>query len=443
MFSLRNKRFLRPGHLVPLDGLLWVLDEFQPVAALVDPDTALPRAVVDWRELPPPAPDSATWVVTDHYRLWVQQGTGGPIGRVDEGGLRQVADPGGADLVAVGRGAAWCVDSRSPDPGTPGGPGVAPVPPPRPGSRLVVVAEDGGARTIAVDRPTESVTPRPDGIYLRVHGKPPTAVPMGDPRTVTGWGYAYHAEHLRLTEPLPDRIEYEQYEKREPDMEPPLWNLGGAGPWTPWHDPEEVTRYGLRAGGLRWALGALAHQPLGDRYPLVATGHDPESGRERVRVDLGTGWPRAAAECGGFLWALAGTRTRQLLRIDPLSARAEALPQVGSIDIADRCWPLVGFDADEVEEHAERERARFEDAGRYLRLSDARSEIEGEWPDLRVRLAFRHPHLPGGWLRRRWRVFDEVGRPTSETHADVHLMEDLETGQLPPPEEAVDGVLDI
>ncbi|QUH06373.1 hypothetical protein HUO13_30445 [Saccharopolyspora erythraea] len=429
---------------MPLDGLLGVLDEFQPVAALMAPDTAAVRAVVDWRELPPPAPGTATRVVTDHHRLWVQQGPGGPIGRVDEGGLRQVADPDGADLVAVGRGAAWCVDSRSPDPGRPGGPGVAPVPPPMPEGRLVVVAEDGGTRTIAVDRPTESVTLRTDGMYLRVHGKPPTAAPMGDPRTATGWTCDYHVEDLRLTEPLPDRIEYEQHEKREPDLEPPPWSHGGAGQWLAWHDTDSVSSDGLPAGGLRWAVGRVLEQPEGGSYPIVATGHDPESGAERLRVDLGAGLLHAAVECGGFLWVVVQrNRLRELLRIDPVTGQVNAVSQVGSIDIADRCWPLVGFDAGEAAAHAETERARFEDAGRYLHLSDARSELEGEWPDLRVRLTFRHPHLPGGWLRRRWRVFDEVGRRVSEMHADVHLMEDLETGQLPPPQNAVDCVLDI
>lgn len=35
---------------------------------------------------------------------------------------------------------------------------------------------------------------------------------------------------------------------------------------------------------------------------------------------------------------------------------------------------------------------------------------DGTWPDLGVRITFRHPYFPGGVLTRRIRLFDELGR---------------------------------
>lgn len=76
-------------------------------------------------------------------------------------------------------------------------------------------------------------------------------------------------------------------------------------------------------------------------------------------------------------------------------------------------------------------------------MSEARVEVIGDWPETRVEVSFRHPHYPQGRLRRTLRVFDDAGRATSTQFASVHLMEDLETGALPPAGKARDGVLEI
>ncbi|GAA2779632.1 hypothetical protein [Saccharopolyspora taberi] len=438
-----ERRFLRPRLLAAVDGALWVVDEFQPVAALVEPGTGTVREVVDWRSLAPPEPGHSAEIVTDGSRIWVQQGSS--VGWVDETGLRQAAEVGGTHLCAVGRGAAWCVDWHSPDPGRSPGPGIAPVPPPMPEGRLVIVAEDGPTRVIPVDRPAQHVEIRADGAYLEVHSEPPTATPVSS----SGWTFTYHHDHLWFPAEVPDRIEFADHAKRDPGPGGLGWSgRGGAGSWLAWHSADEVTTDGLLASGLRWALGPLPEFAHGDRHPVVATGHDPDTGAERVRFELGTGRLHAAVECGGYLWAVLCPAPRprdrpplRLLRIDPGSGQVD---QVAPVDITDRCWSPVSLPEDEIEAHANRERAVFDDVERYLRgVADARSEIDGRWPDLGVRLTFRHPYFPGGWLSRRWRVFDEIGRPVSHEYASVHLMEDLDTHHLPPVDAAEGGVLEI
>ena len=76
-------------------------------------------------------------------------------------------------------------------------------------------------------------------------------------------------------------------------------------------------------------------------------------------------------------------------------------------------------------------------------LREPRVDVRGEWPDTRVEVSFRHPYFPGGRMRRVLRVFDAAGRFMPSLYASVHLMEDLDTGRLPPVETAIDGVLDF
>lgn len=76
-------------------------------------------------------------------------------------------------------------------------------------------------------------------------------------------------------------------------------------------------------------------------------------------------------------------------------------------------------------------------------VHDAEVHIEDDWPATRSVVTFRHPHWPEGRLRRSIRVFDQAGRLTTNPYAGIHLMEDLDTGHLPPPSQARNGYLDI
>jgi hypothetical protein len=76
-------------------------------------------------------------------------------------------------------------------------------------------------------------------------------------------------------------------------------------------------------------------------------------------------------------------------------------------------------------------------------MSGSRVTVVGAWPRTRVEIAFRHPHVPEGLLRRTIAVFDAAGRIATAQYASIHLMEDVETGHLPPASAARDGILEI
>ncbi|MBG6181153.1 hypothetical protein [Arthrobacter sp. CAN_A1] len=90
----------------------------------------------------------------------------------------------------------------------------------------------------------------------------------------------------------------------------------------------------------------------------------------------------------------------------------------------------------------------WEAPGGYMKpltdgMSDARVMVADDWPDTRVEVSFKHPHYPNGRLRRTFRVFDDAGRITPTQFATISLMEDLDTGALPPARNARDGILEI
>lgn len=118
-------------------------------------------------------------------------------------------------------------------------------------------------------------------------------------------------------------------------------------------------------------------------------------------------------------------------------------------------WSLVDLSAEErdaaiqsvLREFAHLDAYWSDDSGRASPLAeglaDPRVEAVGAWPDTVVEVSLRHPHYPAGRLRRRIPVFDSAGRARPALYASIHLMEDLDTGHLPDPSAARDGILDI
>ncbi|ALU73201.1 hypothetical protein H351_06895 [Rhodococcus erythropolis R138] len=53
-----RRRFLRPRYVFFAAAHLWVVDEHQPVAALIDPHTESLAGLVAWTDLPPVPPGS-------------------------------------------------------------------------------------------------------------------------------------------------------------------------------------------------------------------------------------------------------------------------------------------------------------------------------------------------------------------------------------------------
>jgi hypothetical protein len=70
-------------------------------------------------------------------------------------------------------------------------------------------------------------------------------------------------------------------------------------------------------------------------------------------------------------------------------------------------------------------------------------DIVGDWPHTECQVYVRHRDYGELILRRRLGLFDEFGRPTEHLFPSVDVMEDLDTGYLPPVAEAVEGILDF
>ncbi|WP_298254401.1 hypothetical protein [uncultured Arthrobacter sp.] len=121
-------------------------------------------------------------------------------------------------------------------------------------------------------------------------------------------------------------------------------------------------------------------------------------------------------------------------------------------------WPLAPVTEEARNSSITRIRARFEGLGDPYLLwtsddhvvrrspSDYRAvEVteSGEWPGTEIIVSFEHCRVHDLRLRRRYRVFDDAGRPRTWAYATVHLEEDIATGAVPPRSAAVDGVLEI
>ena len=61
-------------------------------------------------------------------------------------------------------------------------------------------------------------------------------------------------------------------------------------------------------------------------------------------------------------------------------------------------------------------------------------ELRGGFPDSHIVARFRALPRPGISFARRWNLYDELGNTQDLEYADIHLMEDIESGGLPPAE---------
>lgn len=342
---------LRSPHLFTDGELIWAVDAFQPVAALLDAATGALRDVVSWRSFPPP-PLGETWRVTcSGSDLWVQPGARGPVGRIGPSGLLAAGYSAARSMVAVSSHGAWCVTDEfvqqlvtSPDY----------VPRRLPHDQVIVVGPDGSTSRVGVDRPVRDVHVTVDGVFLEVEDGPHSLRHLG----ADTWEVLWRRAFLRVPE-------------------------------------------GVLPPYLRSAL--IEAKTLPRRLPSQ--------------------------------------------RLDQAS--------VPPVDISAHCWPLGPAPVD-ADSYARSQRDRFSDldhawhdveTGDSGPLADGTSnwicDLDGSWPHTRLVITFSHRDYPGVRLRRSVPLFDEIGRIDPPEFADIHLMEDLDTGNLPPASAAVDGLLDV
>lgn len=463
-------RALEPDQVFALPSGLWVLDARQPVAAVLDPVSGAVLRLVSWRALPPadraddwPAPP----VFSDGSGLWAQERASGPLVRVDPQGVRTAVWTGGRLLAACGPEQAWCAS-------VPPGQELVAGPDPHPvrqlgGDSLLRVDADGSARVVRTEHPVRTVQADAEGLLVQVD--------------VDGWtlrhlGADLHevlrpSRWLRLPwhDDVPEQLSLAEHGLAEGFVPGGRTDAGGSGPFF-WYD--DVSPPGLDLGparlvvlGLVWRLGWV-RGPSGAGRRAVATAHDLQ-GAEVCRWDLGAGTVKAATPAGARLCVVLGPNSDaataspaagRVVALDPASpAEVTELLADGAVDIAEQCRPLVPRPID-VESYLAQTLAANGGLETYWHsepdatgatrvhplaagLSDVRTALVGDWPHTHLQWTFSYAPYPGLVLRRRVPLFDELGRPDPPEYADIGLMEDLDTGNLPPATQARDGVLDV
>lgn len=450
-----TRRFLRPGWLVSLGSGLWAVDEFQPVAAILDLNSGTVRDVVSWPDLPPPAV-KPEWpgptVAGGGDRLWVQHERAGAVLPVGRDGPGDAVWTDGLRLGAAGHGEAWCI------PPPPGQQFVsdpdAPLPSPDTRDVLLRVGSDGRCDRMTIDRAVRHAYATPDGLVLWVEDSPGRARKLGDTYDIA-WTPRYVS--IPWGAELPDELivgKWSITSDERPVMARSVPNMS-------WYD-EKPSGWGLfPAAGVCWQLGrdprsrgAFAN-PSGQ---VIAAARD-KTGRVLRRYDLGPGMPVTIGEIDDRS-ALAvavrrpgRSRSIQVVALRPGSDVVDTVLAADSVDITDHCWPLEHrpIEADSYQAQALAESnwlgvyARGPQADEVLGtgFSDVTTRLDGQWPSTHLEWAFCHRDRPGLRLRRRVPLYDELGRILKPEYADIHLMEDLATGWIPPATAARDGVLDI
>lgn len=451
-----RRRYLRPGLLIPVGEQVWVVDEVQPVAVVLDAHTGALVRTVAWPQVPPPAQESwrGSWQVrAATVGLWVQQ-PGGPLALIAEGGLRTGHVTAGLTLGAVSRHGAWCLPdppaqdiAASEDAPPAGGGGV---------HQLLVAHPERTTASVYVDSPVHAARSHDGDLYLRVETGGWSRRNIGpaswDLEPVTAW--------LRLPadQPLPTQLSLTTHSSDAPPGGQHAEHDGGRRDTSPWLQlPGSQSFFSLGPwaadselpGGLTWYAG----WDCGSRgRDVVAVAWDVVRDTELGRVSLGPGAIRAMTATAGSLWlAIEGPRhfatyshpaPTRLLRMRSDGRTAETVLPPGTVDITERCWPLPSEPIDAAD-YTAFWRDKFADLEHYWTrpdgqreplthgLSDSAVQVVGSWPDTELHITFAYAPRPGHRLRRTVPLFDELGRQAAPEYAAIHIMEALDTRDIP------------
>ncbi|CCH89200.1 conserved protein of unknown function [Modestobacter italicus] len=453
----RPRRYLRPGLFSLIHERLWVVDEEQPVAVVLDVETGVALTTVAWPELPPPAQESwpSGWQVRPAIEgLWVHR-SGGPLLLVDETGVHSGHLSNGRTLGAVSAHGAWCLPDRPAQ-------DIAATEDAPPRGRdglhqLFVVHPQRTTATVLVDAPVHAARSQDGDMYLQVETGRWTRRNLG---TLDSWDLIPDTAWLRLpaADPLPDRLSLSTHRSEPPRTAHhrpddgsgrrtgSLWlpQLShGQDPPDPWATEPEPN------GGINWYAGWVGR---GRNRTVAVVAIDSDTSTERFRLDLGRGTARAVTATPGWLWlALEQPRPHAtystpapiaLIRVRADDGAVKAVLPANSVDVSEHCWSLPAPPVDAADYTAFWKR-RFANLDHYWihadgrvtpltdGLSGSRVDVVGAWPDTALHITFDYAARPGRRLRRIVPLFDELGRPTSPEYAEIHLMETLDTKDLP------------
>ncbi len=407
-------RLLRPGRLVAVGDRVWAVDVVQPVAAVLDAATGDQVALVGWSAAPPGRWPRDRVVLPAADGRWVQQQPEGPLVLVGEDGVRAGRHVSDSVLGAVTAHGAWCaprarrqVLSPVPD---------GPTPDHRTFAELYLAREDQVTRTVAVDAPVASVRSVEGALLVEVETGAWDTHHLG----ASTWELVPRTAWLRLEADadVPDRLSTAEHGCAAPPERPSDlgWRYGRL-PRT--GDDEEDRAPHARTGALDWFVGREGSS-RNRAEPLTALAVEP-GGPERWRRPLGPGHALTVAGTTDHLW-VAVEQTGDA----PYSPSGAV--GVLRVDADDYAWfwqgRLRSLDAWWTDETGS--------VGPLSSgLSDPRVEVVGDWPATALHITFRWAQRPGVRLRRVVALYDELGRPQEPEYADVHLMEDLDTGNVP------------
>lgn len=168
-----STRLLRPAHIVVAQGLIWLVDETQPVALVLDGPQDPVGRLVDWRAAPlGPAEAGARDVLADGRAIVVSESSSDAIAWVSADGAIDVQSAPALSRHCVHAGILWMARNEYIEPGEPGSDGSAPVPPPLGNGLLGSLDRRGNHRDISVDRPVQGVAADGRGLIVTVSELP-------------------------------------------------------------------------------------------------------------------------------------------------------------------------------------------------------------------------------------------------------------------------------
>ncbi|WP_249523588.1 hypothetical protein [Modestobacter marinus] len=453
--SADRRRHLRPGSLVTVGERIWVIDQVQPVAVVLDSRTAEPVATVGWPELPPQGPDNwpSGWQVRPaDDGLWVQQ-AGGPLALVTEDGLRSGHLSGGCTLRAVSAHGAWCL----PDPPVQDIAATEGTPPRGRGGlhHLYVAHPDRTTATVLLDAEVHAARSQDGDVHLQVETGRWSRRNLGTPDF---WDLEPETAWLRLpaNEPLPDQLSLSTHASSPPPGTESAEPDGGRRfgyRWLPRPDQDDPLEGPAASdpgpAAVDWRAGWVGHGR--DRHAAVLA-HEAGTTIQRHRIDLGPGTAHAAIATRGWLWlAVEGPRRYEtytdpaptaLIRVRADDGTVVTVLAADTVDVTEHCWPLPPEPVD-AKDYTSFWRDRLTDLDHFWTrsdghrtplaggLSDSRVDVVGTWPDTALHITFAYAPRPGRRLRRIVPLFDELGRQAPPEYAAIHLMETLDTEDIP------------
>ena len=374
-------------------------------------------------------------MLDDGECLWAQAEQGGPAVRVGPEGVHLRAWTEGLWLAATGPGSAWFC-SGPPEQELVHGPNAS-VAPHDVVDTLLRIDAAGRRDTVYVDSRVHDVLPGPDSLLVRAESGGHELVHLGcDTYEVDR---ATHWLELPWDAALPDTLSASEHAA---GVAPTRQWVEGGRRASPWHDHASEA---VEAAGLSWRSDWDIDNSNPVRQALV-TAHDA-NGSLAGRWDLGAGQvPALIPFAGGVAFVVARpspVAPREPGPVEVLALRpGETRPRTlfaGSLDISAQVRLARPI---EIDSYLSAMIARYPVPDLTGVVADG-ARLVGAWPDTRLEWTFTHPSRPGITLRRRLALFDDLGRICEPEYCDIHLMEDLDTGGLPPAGDARDGVLDI